>query len=421
LYGDRIATLSEPQYGKLRLTFATDAEERFRPGSPVLSISMPVDAARRPRGDIVRAFFDGLLPEGQSRAAISREFGVHPGDDFGLLTAIGRDCAGAVVLLPEDVPPPSPAGEVELLADGELATLIAQLRDRPLGADNKVRVSLPGMQEKLLLAKTPDGRWGRPVNGTPSTHILKPQDMRYASYAASEAFCLALSRRLGLGAFSSEVIEVAGRPVIVVERYDRARTERGVERIHQEDVCQALGIDTSDRPARKYQASGGPSLRDVASLLARYQPEDNVRLLRLVTLNVAIGNADCHAKNVSLLHPVDETVHLAPAYDLTPTTFYTGIPTEAGPKDMSDELAMFVNGTRSIHEVTSEDLADEGSSWGLGADAGRTVGAALTSILDCLEDAAHERPVPSEMLRFVASRTTSLLAGRPPGPPAASD
>jgi serine/threonine-protein kinase HipA len=382
---------------------------------------MPVDAARRPRGDTVRAFFDGLLPEGQSLAAISREFGVHPGDNFGLLTVIGRDCAGAVILLPEDVPMPSPGGEVELLADGEIARLIAQLRDKPLGADNKVRVSLPGMQEKLLLAKTPDGRWGRPVNGTPSTHILKPQDMRFGSYAASEAFCLALSRGLGLGAFSSEMIEVASRPVIVLERYDRVRTERGVERIHQEDACQALGIDTSDRPARKYQASGGPSLRDVASLLARYQPRDNIRLLTLVTLNVAIGNADCHAKNLSLLHSVDGTVHLAPAYDLTPTTFYTGIPTEAGPKDMTGELGMFINGTRSIHDVTSEDLAAEGSSWGLGAGAQKTVDAALTSIMECLEDVANESAIPSEMLRFVASRTTTLLAGRPPGPPAASD
>ena len=147
LYDTLIGTLSEPTYGKLRLDYSTEAEARFRPGSIVLSTSMPVNADRRPRGDVVRAFFDGLLPEGDARGALSDEFSVRRGDHFGLLSAIGRDCAGAIVLVPAGTPAREPDSRVEPLSELALEDLIAHLRERPLGADIDVRVSLPGAQE----------------------------------------------------------------------------------------------------------------------------------------------------------------------------------------------------------------------------------------------------------------------------------
>jgi serine/threonine-protein kinase HipA len=419
LYGTDIGSLSEPQYAKTRFDYTEEAEHRFRPGSVTLSTSMPVNADRRPRGDVVRAFFDGLLPEGEARGVISDEFSVRRGDHFGLLSAIGRDCAGAVVLLPAGSPPPDRSGGIDPLADQDLERLVARLKERPLGADNEVRVSLPGAQEKLLLAQTPDGRWARPVGGAPSTHILKPQDMRLDSYAVAESFCLRLARDLGLTNVDTEVIDVNGRPVIVVSRYDRQRTSEGVIRIHQEDACQALGVDCSDRPYRKYQSDGGPSLREFAEILTSYTPpQDRSKLLALTATNVAVGNADAHAKNLSLMHLTDGSSTLAPAYDITPTTFYKDVPTSEGPKDLSDRLGMWINNKKSIHDVTADDLIAEGASWGMSsAQASRVVEETLRGIEENAETAATATGLPAEILDFVAQRTGSLAAGDPAGTP----
>ncbi len=419
LYGTMVGRLTEPKYGKIRFDFSDDSQRRFRSGSVVFSVSMPISTNRRPRGDITKAFFDGLLPEGDARDSISDRFSVTRGDNFGLVSAIGRDCAGAVVIQPSDLPePPSGAG-VEILADRDLERLISQIKERPLGADDRVRVSLPGAQEKLVLSKTADGVWARPVGGAPSTHILKPQDMRLDSYAAGEVFCLGLARRLGLTTVESEVIDVAGRPVCVVSRYDRELTPEGTMRIHQEDICQALAVDCSNRSGRKYQAEGGPSLHDVADVLSAFAPlSERTKLLALAVTNVVVGNADAHAKNISLLHPPDGTVVLAPAYDITPTTFYRGVPTPDGPTDLSDRLAMWINNKQSIHDVTAEDLVAEGSSWGIPEPtAERLVTTTIADIIRYSGAVDAECPIPAEMLDFIAQRAKALGDGAAAGAP----
>ncbi|MHB1782746.1 MAG: HipA domain-containing protein [Acidimicrobiales bacterium] len=414
LYGTRIATLTD--HGRsMRLAFDATAEERFGAGSPVLSVSMPIDSQRRPNGQRVRAFFGGLLPEGEARDTISARFGARRGDNFGLLAAIGRDCAGAVVVQAEDAPAPGEEGSaVEPLGAAALEHALAEIKDRPLGAGDDVRVSLAGMQEKLLLARTPGGEWARPTAGAPSTHILKPQDMRLRSYAASEAFCLRIARALELTTVEADVLEIGGRPIVVVSRYDRVSTPRGIERIHQEDATQALAIDMSSGGS-KYEALGGPSLRAVAAILSAYAPQgDLLKLLALTTLNVAVGNADAHAKNISFLHRVDGSTELAPAYDITPTTFYRQIPTSTGPRDMTADLAMLVNGKRSIHAVTADDLAREAATWGLGDRRSREV---VRETLEGIERAAGEASkvtgIPDAMLGFVADRTRALVEGHP--------
>jgi len=419
LYGSLIGLLSEPSRGRMRLDFAAAAETRFGLGSPVLSTSMPVDVARRPQGDLVRAFFAGLLPEGPGRDAISREFGVEVGDRYGLLEAIGRDCAGAVVIQPEGSGVPGTTGHVTPLADHDLERLVAGLGERPLGADPEedIRISLTGVQEKLLLAWTRDGKWGRPVAGAPSTHILKPQDMRFEGYAAAEDFCLRLAHRLGLSDTKSETIKVSGRPVFVVSRYDRRfDDERNVERVHQEDACQAIGVDEASG-GDKYESHGGPSLRRFARVLADFAPpRDRERLLALTTLNVAVGNADAHAKNVSITHSPDGDVRLASAYDITPTTFYRGIPTPQGPRDLSDQLGMWVNSKRSVHAVAFDDLIVEGMSWGLAREAAdNTVRETLDALAAQAEAVAAETALPGAILEFVVRRTKALRGGRPAG------
>lgn len=128
------------------------------------------------------AFLDGLLPESDPRRAIAAVLDVAASDVFALLGALGKDCAGALVIQPEDEPPPrTPTPQTaEPLSDDDLAELVANLRSAPLGVDRSVRLSLAGAQEKLLLTRMPDGTWGRPVGWTPSTHILKPEIERLA-------------------------------------------------------------------------------------------------------------------------------------------------------------------------------------------------------------------------------------------------
>lgn len=418
LYGTQLGTLSEPKFGKLRFDFSDTAERRFGVGSLVLSVTMPLDARRRPRGDVTRTWFSALLPESSARGQIERLYDVRPGDDFGLLEAIGLDCAGAVTLSsPERSQPPDSNARLVPLTGDDLAEAVRRLPERPLGAGSSVRVSLAGAQEKLLLAKTPDGRWARPVDGAPSTHILKPQDMRLDGYAAGEAFCLRLASALGLTTVDTEVLDIDGRPTIAVSRYDRSVQDRLVSRLHQEDACQALSVDVTARPERKYQAFGGPSLRQVAGILAARNPADRSKLLALTALNVAVGNADCHARNLSLLHDPDGAVRLAPAYDITPTTFYRGIPTSEGVRDLTDDLGMFVHGKRSVHDVDTSDLVNEGSSWGMPRSEAEAViegtveriGSNLYQVASTLDE------LPEAIVEWVEARQDALASGRAAG------
>src|SRR5712691_3503076 len=167
LYGTKVAIVDEDRR-RLRLTYTPEALVSFPAGTPLLSLKLPLTADRYPNG-LTRNFLDGLLPEGDPRRAIAEDFGLRADDTFGLAEALGRDCAGALVIQPDDEPAPPPPTTLtaEPLSEDVLATLVDNLRNAPLGADRRVRISLAGVQEKLILTRMPDGTWGRPVGGTP--------------------------------------------------------------------------------------------------------------------------------------------------------------------------------------------------------------------------------------------------------------
>ena len=317
LYGIRVAVV-ERERRRMRLRYTPEALESFPGGTPLLSVTVPLSDRSFPNG-VVGTLLDGVLPEGQMRLTIAAELGLRADDSFGLARELGRDCAGALVIAPDTAPAPPPAltSSAEPLTDDELARLLANLREAPLGVDDRVRISLAGVQEKLLLTRLSDGGWGRPVDGTPSTHILKPEIRGYPGTVENEAFCMRLANRLGLPVAAVTTTAPAGRKLIVVARYDRVVHDDGeVERIHQEDFCQATGTP----PQRKYEEDGGPSLRKIAALLASVERGALITLLGAVTLNVLIGNGDAHAKNFSLLHGADDpVVRLAPLYDVLST------------------------------------------------------------------------------------------------------
>lgn len=352
LYGDRIATIDRHR-GRPRLLYTEEALRRYELGTPLLSLSLPVGERRYTQG-VVRPFIDGLLPEGDSRKSIARDVGVRADDTYGLIRELGRDCAGAVVVQPAEEPaPPTPTTiTAEQLRADDVSALVSNLRSAPLGAGGRVRISLAGVQEKLLLTRMPDGAWGRPVDGTPSTHILKPEIAAYQKTVENEAFCMRLAQKLGLEVATVETTTIANRKLIVVERFDRTVTPDGaVERIHQEDFCQATGVPVDI----KYEEDGGPSLRRIAGILQSVAAVGSLeRLLQAVTLNVLIGNGDAHAKNFSLLHQSSGALTLTPLYDLMCTLHYG-----------DNRLAMYIDTVRRTDRVTAERIANEAVSWGM--------------------------------------------------------
>jgi len=354
LYGHQIAIVEKQRKDRLRLSYAEYALETYEGGTPLLSLAFPLTRDRYPNA-ATRAFLDGLLPEGEPRRAIAQDLDLPASDVFGLLAALGKDCAGALVIQPEDAPPPPPPTTLtaEPLTADDLATLIANLHRAPLGIDRNVRLSLAGVQEKLLLTRMPDGTWGRPVQGTPSTHILKPEIEPFQNTVENELFCMTVAKNLGLSVAPVHTILVDEHPVLVVERYDRAIDPDGtVHRIHQEDFCQALGLP----PDKKYEQDSGPSLARIARILQDFAESSAPEtLLRAVTLNVALGNCDAHAKNFSLLHTQPGTLRLAPLYDLLSTKLYP----------LDDKLAMYVDTVQKADRVTAERIVNEATNWGM--------------------------------------------------------
>lgn len=400
LYGVRVAVIDQ-QRDRLRLAYTKDALDQHSLGMPLLSLSLALRRERYMHG-VVRPFLDGLLPEGEARQAVARKFGVVGDDTFGLIRALGRDCAGALVIQPVDdaSPPMSTTLTAERLNDDEIADLVANLQSAPLGAGGRVRISLAGVQEKLLLTRMPDGAWGLPVDGTPSTHILKPEIARFPNTVENEAFCMRVAKHLGLAVANVETATLGGRKLIVVERYDRVvHSDGSVERIHQEDLCQAIGVSHD----KKYEEDGGPSLARIADLLQATAGPDSVEaLLRAVTLNVLIGNGDAHAKNFSLLHEPSGALRLTPLYDLLSTLFYG-----------DEHLAMYVDNVHKTNRVTADRIVNEATRWGLSKRrASDVIADILERVVDAVAAAAAETTdLPAEIPALVNSQLVQVLSG----------
>lgn len=402
--GRRIATISETR-NRMSLTYEPGAG---RLGTPLISVSMPVATA--PYTDkVVRPYFNGLLPEGQSRLMIAYDLGIDATDDMKLLGALGRDCAGALVVLPDNETPDDikSTEAMEQLDDDEIERRIKALPVHPLGVTGKIRASLPGVQSKLLLANV-DGRWCSPDATHPSTHILKPGIPELPHSVVNEAFCLNVAAHAGLRAAITTVARFQGTSVLVSERFDRYYEADGtISRLHQEDACQALSIITRT-PQQKYQSFGGPKLGDVARLLDQWGG-DRRELLRQITFSVLVGNADQHGKNLSFLHGPDGVVAVAPVYDVMCTTYYDGT---NDLRHLETELGLHISSRTDILDVTVDDLVDEATGWG--TRPGTALGI-VTELVERTSDAIEQVMqtmnvgVPEAIGRRIAGRTMSFL------------
>jgi len=321
--------------------FEYDAEWLALEPHYVLSPQFPLRAERF-EGASVKFFFQNLLPEGSVLEAISHETGIELGNLFGLLAHLGRDCAGAISLLPEGQAPVAAQTyrslDVELLRER-----IANRATHPLIASNPgSSMSLAGAQDKVGVRFDPkSGRLWEPVADSPSTHILKPENRnpQYPSCVMNEYISLRLARRVGLPAVNCWRLPLP-EPVLIVERYDRADVDGNIVRRHQVDFCQLLDKDGFFKYERNAALIGLPQ---IFARAGEFVASGRVRLSLVdwVVFNFLIGNADAHAKNLSAL-VTPEGLRLAPFYDLLCVTAYG-----------DERLALHIGDAGTFAEVTS--------------------------------------------------------------------
>ena len=350
------------------------------PQAVPLSVSLPLESGKFHRNK-TRPFFAGLLPEEQIRRVVASAFGVSERNDFALLEKIGAECAGAVSLLPPGDHPLDENPAYQEIDDDQLGKRLQSLPQHPLLAGEKgIRLSLAGAQGKLAL-RIDAGRFLLPLEGSPSTHILKPENPRFPGLVENEFFCMRLAASVGLETARVEIGSASSIRFLQIERYDR-RSETGqrIARIHQEDFCQALGV----APELKYEAEGGPGLKKCFELVrsvCSIPGPDMLRFFDAVVFNSLIGNCDAHGKNFSLLRDQD-SVRLAPLYDLVSTSAYP---------ELAGELAMKIGDERNPLRLTAKNWRTFFDQAGIGQAQSRQRTLSMSDrILEAAENLARE-------------------------------
>jgi len=378
LDGVRIGTLTQATETDYKFAYAPETVADAGEGAIVLSNSLPVRV--EPFGPIEsRAFFDGLLPEESRRTEIARELRVDSNDSYALLAEIGRDCAGAVVIAPEGEEIGPRDGSVAWLTNDELVELVERLPTRPLGVSRegrRMRLSLAGVQRKLTLIRSGSGQFGEPQADAPSTHLIKPQyGEEYPDLAYNEMFCMRVAKCAGLPVAETELVRIADRPCLLSKRFDRSSDGTATTRLHQEDLCQALGIPST----LKSQEHGGPGFRQLRELLLDVgRGADIETLVRAATCNFVLANSDAHGKNFAILF-AELGRRLAPLYDIVCTAVY----------DLDPVMAMSIGDAVEPEAVTRMDWVDMSHDCDLQIDAFlRIVCEAAIQVRECAESVA---------------------------------
>lgn len=384
MHGRHVAVLSEPSNYRYRLRFTDEALETWGEGARVLSLSLPftrepvtdhrTDPTRRP----VSAFLEGLLPEGNLRSQLAATLSVLAIDKMALLAQVGSECAGAVQFLGQGAVPTQ--GRVRALSAGEVDRIVADLPTYRLPEGSAPQASLAGIQDKVLLVALADGGWGWPEDGAASTHLVKPEPVGTQALPhliQTEHWAMRVAAVAGFPAATTRLEQFDGREALIVTRYDRNADGR---RTHQEDFCQALGLE----PNAKYESAGASGsksrLSRVAAIAApRSLDPDKFRrdLLSLVTFNVVIGNGDAHSKNYSILLGDRGEVSLAPLYDAAPVMYLNPRFRNTG---------HVINGRTHIDWVDVEDLVAEATAWGMSAARARVT---VEDVVGRTWEAAH--------------------------------
>lgn len=310
-----------------RQQFAYDASWLENPARRALSLSLPLTQGTRPvAGPEVAAYFDNLLPDSANiRHHVAVRYGAASSEAFDLLEKIGRDCVGAVQVLPAGSPAPDvrqihsrPLTEVQIEA-----LLDAARAGSTLGApvEDDLRISLAGAQDKTGLLYYQD-QWQLPQGATPTTHILKlPMGeigqvrADFSSSVENEWLCAKIFEAYGLPVAKSEIMQFGRHKVLVVERFDRRWMPGGwIARLPQEDFCQVFGLASS----MKYEEKGGPGIDKILDKLrgSIRAMQDRRAFLTAQLLFWLLAAPDGHAKNFSLHLLQEDQFALTPFYDI---------------------------------------------------------------------------------------------------------
>jgi serine/threonine-protein kinase HipA len=399
-------TLTRSTGGRLRFDY--DSAYRQQPGRTPLSLSMPTQVASH--GDqVVAPWLWGLLPDNEAvLRRWAREFHVSASPFSLLATPIGQDCAGAVRFAPASDLDRALArsGEVAWLTEDDVGVKLRELREDStawLGRSFTGQFSLAGAQSKTALLLQ-GGRWGVPSGATPTTHILKPAVTGLADHDLNEHLCLDAARRAGLPVARTTVVRFGDETAVVVTRYDRTARGPRTVRVHQEDLCQALGVP----PSLKYQNEGGPTPARIARLLRDAMPvgiaeQALTRFADALIWNWLIGGTDAHAKNYSLLLSGDQ-VRLAPLYDFASALPY-------GTDERKLRLAMKIGGSYEVFP-RRDPWPRTAGELGLDGDALAERARELAGIAPDAFSMAVNAPAVATLSRSLPARLLDLVAAR---------
>ncbi|RPF22687.1 serine/threonine-protein kinase HipA [Myceligenerans xiligouense] len=388
LEGRHVADLTRTRSGVLRLRYHADVQHV---GATPLSLSLPLDGSVHGGGAVER-FLQGLLPENDGALrAIGRRYRVDTSDTLSLLSAIGKDCGGAVQFCTDDEieSVSRREGSLEPCSDGDI-----EMRLDEMDTDENASWLMPGehwslggTQQKFALRRQ-DGRWYVAHGSEATTHIVKPGIRKLRGQALDEHVTMRAAVALGVDAAETDFTSFKSQDAVVVTRFDREHmVDGGVVRLHQEDLCQAIGND------EKYEEFGGPSALDIVELLRDSSAtpalarQNVARFVDGLIFNVVAGAPDAHARNYAVMLAGDD-VTLAPLYDMASGFAYES------PSNGRRVVSMSVGGTFLLDEVDTDAWRRFAGTAGLDesvvlervAEMTELVPAAFSAALDDIDD-----------------------------------
>ena len=384
-----------------RLSFTYNEQWRAADDAYPLSLSMPLALAEHGNAKI-DPYLWGLLPDNE--IVLDRwasKYHVSARNAFALIASVGEDCAGAIqfvrperveAMLAEAAPP------IEWVDENGVADRLRALREDHAAwrlPRDTGQFSLAGAQPKTTLLLE-NGRWGVPSGRIPTTHILKPPSGDFDGHVENEHFCMELARLLGIPVADSQIMRFRDEIAFVTQRYDRLRTEAGLRRVHQEDICQALAI----YPTRKYENQDGPGILDIVELLRTYSTnpsEDIGTFIDAIAYNWLIAGTDAHGKNYSVLIGAGQ-VRLAPLYDVASVLPYPDIDIEGA------KLSMKLGGEYRLRNIYK-------NNWRKLAEQLRIEPDAMTSRVDDFARQLADR-VPEMRARMTGEGVNHPIIGR---------
>lgn len=349
-----------------------------------ISISLPFQSEPF-TADETRNFFEGLLPEGFTRRAVAQWLNYDANDYISILHSLGRECIGAI-----RVSEPDEAAEEHYfkISEKQIKDLAAEGASKSTELVTKSHLSLTGASGKAgLYLDEKKNRWYLPLGLAPSTHIIKQSHIRYANIVTNEQLSMMAAQKCGIDVPQSFIINHGSgkdsEVLYAVKRFDRVINEDsplvdGLPkpfRLHQEDMCQALGKASSD----KYESINDNYATDIFNVIKRYSSnpiEDQLKLWDRIVFNCLLGNTDFHIKNISMLYsPSLKTVRLAPAYDLISTVIY---------EDSTHEMAFSIGSKRDVFALKRDSFKKLADSIGI---SDRMANERFDSVLDRFEEA----------------------------------